>query len=47
MNRLKLRIRFYWRKTLVAIGVCPDCHNFLNTKPNGRKWCPECGKANL
>ena len=47
ITRIKYRSRYYWRKFIITIGICPECHNVTNRKPNGRRWCPECGRANL
>lgn len=47
LAQLHYRRRYYWRRFCVWVGFCPECHNRLNTKPSGRKWCPECGIGNL
>lgn len=43
---IRLRIRYYCRKAVVAIGLCPDCWGRLNyTTTTGRAICPGCGRA--
>ena len=44
LQRIQLRLRYYWRKFLINSGICPDCHNDLNIMPSGRTHCPECGR---
>lgn len=44
MNRLYLRIRYYWRALCVLVGLCPDCATRLNFTRSGRAHCPSCGK---
>ena len=47
VRRLQFMARYYQRRLMVLLGLCPECQNKLNEKPNGRKWCPECGRSNL
>lgn len=41
---VKYRIRYWWRKTIKALGLCPDCWNVLNYTTKGRPICLKCGK---
>jgi predicted amidophosphoribosyltransferase len=41
---VRYRTRYYYRKTMHALGLCPDCFNFVNWTPKGKPICPECGK---
>jgi predicted amidophosphoribosyltransferase len=42
ITNIPYRLRYYWRRTLVSLGVCPDCWNLLN-KTRRAAFCPECG----
>ena len=42
---VRLRTRYYWRKAVVAVGLCPDCWVRLNYTRSGRAICPNCGRA--
>jgi len=39
-----LRLRYYWRKLCLALGVCPNCGTMVNWTTKGRPICPNCGR---
>jgi len=43
IQKLKYRLRYYWRKYLLALGRCPKCRTPVNYARNGRPICPACG----
>lgn len=44
MQAIKYRIRYWWRKFVTTIGLCPDCGTVVNRTRYGRAHCPSCGK---
>jgi hypothetical protein len=43
-RRIKLRLRYYFRKLCRFLLTCPDCGSALNTTATGRQLCPHCGR---
>jgi hypothetical protein len=43
LYRLRCKIRYYWRKLLKLVGICPRCACDLQPLPNGQSYCPNCG----
>jgi len=41
---IKLRVSYWWRRMLRAVGVCPQCWSALNYTTRGRPICPSCGR---
>jgi hypothetical protein len=42
MKALRYRLRYWFRRTVKALGFCPDCGNVLNRTSAGRRLCPYC-----
>jgi predicted amidophosphoribosyltransferase len=44
LTRIGYRMRYYWRKTILFIGLCPRCFTSVNFTRQGRPICPKCGR---
>jgi hypothetical protein len=44
MQKLKYRLRYYWRKIVRGCGYCEKCFTLLNITRSGRGICPQCGR---
>lgn len=44
IERLRYRLRYYWRKACHFAGFCPKCGGLVNYARGGRAICPGCGK---
>lgn len=43
IQKLKYRLRYYWRCIARFIGICPTCHTPVNYTTTRRPICPKCG----
>jgi len=40
IRRIKLRIKYYYKKIMLFSGICPICFTICNRDKHGRAICP-------
>lgn len=44
LQRLKYRLRYWWRAFNRSLGICERCGSLLNYTTLRRGICPNCGR---
>jgi predicted amidophosphoribosyltransferase len=44
MQKIIYRLRYWKRRLLLALGLCPVCCQQVNYTTTGRPICPGCGR---